>query len=165
MRNRTTQRLARTALVAAIYAVITFAIAPFAYGSLQFRISEVMVLLAFFDPFYIGGLTLGCFIANILSPNGMIDAIVGTLATFISVSAISLTAKYIKNSKISLLIASLWPTIFNALMIGWELNYISGAPLVLTMLEVAFGEFVVVTIIGVPVFTLIKKRYLKLIRV
>lgn len=165
MENKTTKRLVRTALVAAIYAVITFAIAPFAYGSVQFRISEVMVLLAFFDPFYIGGLTLGCFIANILGPNGMIDVIVGTLATFISVSAISLTAKYIKNSKIALLIASLWPTIFNALIIGWELNYTSGAPLVLTMLQVAFGEFVVVTIVGVSIVTLIKKQHFNIIKI
>lgn len=167
MRDRTTQRLARTALVAAIYAVVTWAIAPFAYGSLQFRISEVMVLLAFFDPFYIGGLTLGCFIANILGPNGIIDAVIGTGATFVSLVAINLTAKLLKRGKLSLIIASLWPTIFNGIFIGLELTYFFKVPvpLIVSMLQVAFGEFVVVTIIGVPVFTLIKKRYLNLIRV
>ena len=97
MENNTTKRLVRTAVIAALYAVLTLFLAPISYGSIQFRISEIMVLLAFFDPFYIGGLTLGCFVANILGPNGMVDAVFGTIATFISVYAISITGKYIKS--------------------------------------------------------------------
>lgn len=159
MKNNTTKRLVRTAIIAALYAVITLVLAPISYGNLQFRVSEIMVLLAFFDPFYIGGLTLGCFIANMLGPNGLVDVIFGTLATFISVYAISITGKYVKNNTLALFVASLWPTIFNGLIIGWELNYIAQLPLLLTMAEVAIGEFVVVTIIGVPVFKLIKDKY------
>ncbi|HCW52365.1 MAG TPA: QueT transporter family protein, partial [Clostridium sp.] len=117
------------------------------------------VLLAFFDPFYIGGLTLGCFIANILGPNGLPDIIFGTLATFISVYAIYLTGKYIKNNTLALFVASLWPTILNGIIVGWELSYIAELPLLLTMAQVAIGEFVVVTIIGVPVIKLIKNKY------
>ncbi|MEG0320128.1 MAG: QueT transporter family protein, partial [Niameybacter sp.] len=82
--NFSTKRLVTVALVAALYAVLTVALAPISYGNLQFRVSELMVLLAFFDPFYIGGLTLGCFIANLLGPNGIMDVIFGTLATFVS---------------------------------------------------------------------------------
>ncbi|MBE6062134.1 MAG: QueT transporter family protein [Clostridium butyricum] len=162
MKNNTAKRLVRTAIIAAIYAVITLALAPISYGNLQFRVSEIMVLLAFFDPFYIGGLTLGCFIANILGPNGLPDIIFGTLATFISVYAISITGKYVKNNTLALVIASLWPTIFNGIIIGWELNYIADLPLLLTMAQVAIGEFVVVTIVGVPVIKLIKDKYSKL---
>ena len=131
-----TKRLVRTAVIAALYALLTVALAPISYGSFQFRVSEILVLLAYFDPFYVGGLTLGCFIANLLGPNGTMDVIFGTLATFISVGAISLTAKYIKN-KASLFIASLWPTIFNGLIIGWMLNITVGAPLWITIGEVA----------------------------
>ena len=127
-----TKRLVRTAVIAALYALLTVALAPISYGSFQFRVSEILVLLAYFDPFYVGGLTLGCFIANLLGPNGTMDVIFGTLATFISVGAISLTAKYIKN-KASLFIASLWPTIFNGLIIGWMLNITVGAPLWITI--------------------------------
>lgn len=83
--NNTVKRLVKTAIIAALYAVITLVLAPISYGPIQFRVSEIMVLLAFFDPFYIVGLTLGCFIANILGPNGLADIIFGTLATFISV--------------------------------------------------------------------------------
>ncbi len=158
-----TKRLVRTAVIAALYALLTVALAPISYGSFQFRVSEILVLLAYFDPFYVGGLTLGCFIANLLGPNGTMDVIFGTLATFISVGAISLTAKYIKN-KASLFIASLWPTIFNGLIIGWMLNITVGAPLWITMGEVALGEFVVITIVGIPVFKMIQNRYTKLLK-
>ena len=158
-----TKRLVRTAVIAALYALLTVALAPISYGNFQFRVSEILVLLAYFDPFYIGGLTLGCFIANLLGPNGTMDVIFGTLATFISVGAISLTAKYIKN-KASLFIASLWPTIFNGLIIGWMLNITVGAPLWITIGEVALGEFVVITIVGIPIFKMIQNRYTKLLK-
>lgn len=158
-----TKRLVRTAVIAALYALLTVALAPISYGNFQFRVSEILVLLAYFDPFYIGGLTLGCFIANLLGPNGAMDVIFGTLATFISVGAISLTAKYIKN-KASLFIASLWPTIFNGIIIGWMLNVTVGAPLWITMGEVALGEFVVITIVGLPVFKVIQNRYTRLLK-
>ncbi|MBS5987817.1 QueT transporter family protein [Clostridium paraputrificum] len=158
-----TKRIVRTAVIAALYALLTVALAPISYGNFQFRVSEILVLLAYFDPFYIGGLTLGCFIANLLGPNGAMDVIFGTLATFISVGAISLTAKYIKN-KASLFIASLWPTIFNGIIIGWMLNVTVGAPLWITMGEVALGEFVVITIVGLPVFKVIQNRYTRLLK-
>lgn len=159
MKNDLTKRLTRTALIAAIYAVVTLAIAPFAYGSIQFRVSEILVLLAIFDPLYIGGLTLGCLIANLLGPNGPMDVIFGTLATFISVYAIYLTGKLIKNYKIKLLVASIWPTIFNGLIIGWMLNKLYGLPLILSVGEVALGELVVITFIGVPLFLMAGSRF------
>ncbi|MFL0166630.1 QueT transporter family protein [Candidatus Clostridium helianthi] len=157
--NNTVKRLVKTAIIAALYAVITLVLAPISYGPIQFRVSEIMVLLAFFDPFYIVGLTLGCFIANILGPNGLADIIFGTLATFISVYAVSITEKFVKNKKTSLIIASLWPTIFNGVVIGWMLNYIYQFPLVLSIGEVAVGEFVVVTIVGVPIVRLLQNKY------
>ncbi|WP_271812535.1 QueT transporter family protein [Clostridium beijerinckii] len=157
--NNTVKRLVKTAIIAALYAVITLVLAPISYGPIQFRVSEIMVLLAFFDPFYIVGLTLGCFIANILGPNGLADIIFGTLATFISVYAVSITERFVKNKKTSLIIASLWPTIFNGVIIGWMLNYIYQFPLVLSIGEVAVGEFVVVTIVGVPIVKLLQNKY------
>ena len=159
MKNDLTKRLTRTAIIAAIYAVITVAIAPLSYMGVQFRISEILVLLAVFDPLYIGGLTLGCLIANLLGPNGPMDVLFGTLATFISVYAIYLTGKLIKNYKIKLLVASIWPTIFNGLIIGWMLNKLYGLPLILSVGEVALGELVVITFIGVPLFLMAGSRF------
>ena len=167
MEKNISNKLVKTAVVAALYTVLTVALAPISYGIIQFRISEVMVLLAFFNPIYIGGLTLGCLISNIFGGNGPLDIIFGTFATFISVVSISLTAKVLRTNKISLIIASLWPVIFNGIIIGWMLNVISGAPLLLTMVEIALSEFIIVSVIGVPLALLLKKKYgekLKLVK-
>lgn len=159
MKENLTSRLVKTALIAAIYAVLTIILAPISYGPVQFRLSEILVLLAFIDPIYIIGLTLGCFLANLFGGLGIMDLVFGTIATFLSVSAISLTSKFIKHRLTSLIISSLWPTIFNGVIIGWMLNYVLQVPLFLTMFQVGIGEFVVVTIIGVPVFKLISDKY------
>ena len=159
MKNDLTKRLTRTEIIAAIYAVITVAIAPLSYMGVQFRISEILVLLAVFDPLYIGGLTLGCLIANLLGPNGPMDVLFGALATFISVYAIYLTGKIIQNYKAKLFIASIWPTIFNGLIVGWMLNKLYGLPLILSMGQVALGELVIITCIGVPLFLVAGSRF------
>lgn len=158
-----TKRIVLTAVIAALYAVTTLVIAPLSFGNYQFRISEVLVLLALFDPLYIGGLTLGCFIANMLGPNGIMDVIFGTIATFISVLAVYYTPKVIRNSKSALIIASLWPTIINGIIVGGMLSYLYALPLILTVFQVALGEFVVVTILGVPFINFIKPYMKKII--
>ena len=159
MKNNLSSRLVKAALIAAIYAVLTIILAPIRYGPIQFRISEILVLFAFIDPVYILGLTIGCLLSNMFGGYGLADMIFGTLATFLSVSAISITAKYIKANMLSLIIASLWPTIFNSIIVGWMLSVVAELPLLLTMLQVGIGEFVVVSIVGVPVFKLIADKY------
>lgn len=159
MRDNITKKLVKTAVIAAIYTVLTVILAPISYGPVQFRISEILVLLAVIDPFYIVGLTVGCLIANIFGGYGLMDIVFGTVATFLSVTGIYLTGKYIRNKKLSLVLASLWPTIFNGLIIGWMLNIVADLPMVLSMIQVGIGEFVVVTLVGVPVFKLIENKY------
>ncbi len=158
----TTHKIVKTAAIAAIYVVLTLVFAFMSYGNIQFRISEVMTLFAFFDPFYIPGLTLGCLIANLLGPNGALDAIVGTVATLISVILMALTGKGMKQSKLGIWIASIWPTLINAIMIGVMLNKLFELPLALTMLQVGIGEFVVITIAGVPLFKLLRSKQIQL---
>lgn len=58
----------------------------------------------------------------------------------------------------SMLIASFWPTIANGLIIGLELAIFTGAPFVSTALYVALGEFLVVTVLGYPVFKVVMKN-------
>lgn len=157
--RKNTKKLVIIAVVAAIYAVVTLSLSFISYGPIQFRIAEIMVLLAFVSKDYIIGLTLGCFLANILGPYQLPDIIFGTIATFISTYLVYLTSKYIKSNKYSLIIASLWPTIVNAIIIGWMLNTFVGVPLNLAMLEVGFGQFVVITIIGVPLYKFVYEKY------
>lgn len=153
MKNQKTKWLVYTAVVAAIYAALTISMAPISYGAIQFRIPEVLTLLAFLNPHFAPGLIIGCFIANLFSPFGMIDALIGTLATAIAVYAM----RYAKN----MWMASLTPTIANGIIVGIEVAVLCNLPILETMMYVALGEFVVVTIIGVPVFKAISKKIQK----
>ena len=47
-----TKMIAANGMIAAIYAVITIACGPLAYEFMQFRISELLNLLVFFNPYY-----------------------------------------------------------------------------------------------------------------
>ncbi|MBC2576872.1 QueT transporter family protein [Peptostreptococcus canis] len=138
-------------MVAAIYAVITWAIPSLSYGPIQFRISEVMTLLAFFNPQYIIGLTVGCALSNIFSSLGMIDIIVGTFASFLAAFVMS----KIKN----IWIASLMPAL-SAIIIGAEIVFVSPEPIsyyVITT-QIAISEFIIVTLVGVPLFKILSKN-------
>lgn len=153
-----TEKIVRTGLIAAIYAVATIMIAPLSYGPMQFRISEVLVLLAFLNPLYTAGLTIGCLIANIFGGVGLLDIIFGTLATFISCKGIELTRKLIKRDTLSLIVASLWPVIINGIIIGLVLTYSFGIPFYIIAAQISFSEFVIVTIIGVPIFKVLNQH-------
>ena len=154
-----TKKITRVGVVAGLYAALTLALGFISYGPIQFRIAEVMTLLPLFGKEYILSLTIGCFLANVIGPYGLPDIILGTLATFISVYAIYLTGKTIKNYKFKLIIASIWPTLFNGVIVGWMLNKLYGLPLVLSMIQVALGELVVITCIGVPLFLMAGSKF------
>jgi uncharacterized membrane protein len=151
------KRLAVNALIAAIYVDITLVTASFAYRDIQFRIAEVLVLLAFFRKDYVIGVTIGCFIANLFGPLGFIDAIFGTLATLLS----GLLIAYSRH----LFVATLFPVVINGLVVGAELYFLEGLPFWLTSLFVAIGEFVVVSGFGYIIFTRLRKQefFMKLI--
>ena len=57
------------------------------FGPIQCRVSEVMVLLAFFKPRLTIGLTLGCFLTNVtglaMGLSFPMDIVLGTLATLV----------------------------------------------------------------------------------
>lgn len=144
------------AMVAAIYAVLTIMLGDLSYGNIQVRLSEALMLLCFFRKEYCYALTLGCFIANLFSPMPP-DIIFGTLATALSAVSMYLVGKS-GASNTKLLIASLFPVVFNAVIIGFELNILMKLPLFLSMLQVAVGELISCTVVGCLIFYLILKN-------
>ncbi len=141
--------LVRLALIAAMYVALTLLIAPLAFGPVQFRFSEVLVLLCFYRKDYSPALILGCFIANLFSPFGLYDIIFGTLATAVAV----IPMYYMKN----IFLAALLPVVSNGVIVGFEL-YLCGEPLWFSMATVALGELVVVGILGTVIFKLVFDR-------
>ena len=153
------KKIASIGVVAATYAVITIAFGFISYGPVQFRISEMLMFLPLFGKEYILALTIGCFLSNVASGLGAVDMVFGTLATLISCVLVYYTPKIMKNSKLTLFVASLWPTIINALIIGWELYAFFGLPFMLSALQVGFGECVVITVVGLPLFRIVNNKY------
>ena len=82
-RTRKIHFLVEAGLIGALYAVLTYvsSMMGLAYGEVQFRISEALTILPVFTPAAIQGLVIGCIIANIGSPFGMVDIVCGSLAT------------------------------------------------------------------------------------
>ena len=153
----TPKRMAVISITAAIYAALTLLLPVPAYGEIQCRLSEVLNLLAFVNPIFAPGIIIGCFIANLFSPMPL-DIIVGTAATAISVLFI---ARFSKN----LFIASLYPTIFNGIIIAALIMFASLPSSEWSILlflgicaSISIGEFIAVTVIGFPVFRQIMKN-------
>ena len=154
-----TKNLVRLALVAALYAALTLALPGLSFQAIQFRFSEILVLLCFYRKDYSISLILGCFIANCFSPMALMDMIFGTLATAIAV----IPMFYIKN----IWLASLLPVVSNGIIIAIELLVCYGnePPVWFNMLTVGAGELVVVTIIGCVLFKLVFERSSRLMNV
>ena len=128
--------LTRLALVAAMYTALTLAVPALAYGAIQLRFSEILVLLCFYRRDYSAALILGCFIANLFSPLGWYDLVFGVAATVIAV----LPMYYFRN----VFLAALLPVVSNGILVGIELRLI-GEPLWFSMGTVALGELAVMT--------------------
>lgn len=171
MKNLSIKKISILAVVAALYVALTMALGSLSYGNVQFRVSEALVLLCFYRKEYCYSMVVGCLLANIISTVGLIDMVVGTFATLISVIVIVLCKEYLPeffenklsmNNKAayttSMIIASLAPAVFNGLIVGLELRYVFDLPLVLSMCQVALGEFVCVTIVGVILFKILEKN-------
>jgi len=144
------KNLTRLAIVAAMYVAVTLAVQPLAFGEIQFRFSEVLVLLCFYRKDYAPALIVGCLIANLFSPMGLMDIIFGTLATAVAV----IPMYHMKN----IYLAALLPVVSNGIIVGIELTVAFGTLIWFNMLTVALGELVVVGILGVVIFKLIFDR-------
>ncbi len=179
MKNLSVKKIAVLSVTAALYVAVTMTLGSLAYGSIQFRISEALVLLCFYKKEYCYSMVVGCLIANIISTVGAIDMVVGTLATLIAVVVIVVCSKYLPGffvkkfgmsenlaSTAALITVSLSPVVFNGIIVGLELKYVFDLPLFLSMGQVALGELVCVTIIGVILFKLLEKNkaFMKLIK-
>lgn len=125
-----TKSFTRIAMIAAIYTALCFVpgLSMIAFGQIQVRIAEALTLLPLIDKKAIWGVTLGCFLANLigamtgLNPTGMLDAVIGTSATLLAAIC---TWKF-RNIKVRGIpvLSCLMPVVFNFFIVGAELAYL-----------------------------------------
>lgn len=123
-----TKTLTRIAMIAAVYTVVSLVLTPFTYGSVQVRIAEALTMLPLIYAPSIWGVTLGCFLTNLIgammatNPTGFLDAIIGTLATFLAAyGTYYFREKKLKNIP---LLSILCPIVLNFIFVGAELAYL-----------------------------------------
>lgn len=140
--------ITENAMVATLYYVLTV-FNPLSYPMIQFRISEVLVLLAFWRPDFLTGLTIGCLLANLFNPMQtmmLADVFMGTGATIIAVLLVSFASP-------RLWVACIWPPLINGAIVGLELYFFvtKEIPLWVQMGWVCLGELAVM-VVGYSIF-------------
>lgn len=150
-KRKTLKLLSINATIAAIYFVLTVLLEPFSYGQIQFRISEILMVLVFINFKVSPGIVLGCFTANLFSPLGVWDVVFGTLATVICLGLMFMFKK-------NIFVALLAPTIVGSAIVAVMLMFILGLPFLETLIYVAVGEGAVLYLIGVPFYYVVQKN-------
>ena len=168
-KKNTTLFLTTNAIIAALYAALTIALAPISYGPLQFRVSEIFTVLPFLMPSTIPGVTIGCVLANLYT-GSVLDIVFGSMATLL---AALMTARYGKkgNTVKNRILGCLMPVIFNAVIVGAVLTwgyqiqeFLSPlASYAFNALTVGIGEAGVLYLLGYPLLCELPK--IKLARV
>ena len=147
-----TKTLARGAIIAALYAVLTLLLQPLSYGEVQIRFSEALTLLPILMPEAVPALAVGCLLSNVLGGCMIVDIVFGTLATL-------LAALCTRRLRERFWLAALMPVLFNGVIVGAVVHYCY-APMIalpLCMLSVAAGEAVACLVVG-PVLLRVLRR-------
>ena len=141
------------ATIAAIYTVLTImpGLSLISFGALQFRISETLCVLPVFTPWAIPGLTIGCFVSNLIGAGNAADMLFGTFATLAAALCTYLLRRMPK------CVALIPPVVFNGVIVGWMITFFymgeadrSSQVLLMNMITVAAGEAGVCYLLGIP---------------
>ena len=151
--KKTTQFIVKAAVIGTLYALLTLVLSPFSYGVMQVRFSEALTVLALYTPAAIPGLTVGCFFANFIGANGIVDALIGSLATLIGTGGMYLLRK-------RKYLAPAVNVLSNAVLVGLMLWKWFGVPFrpAACILWVGLGEALSCYVLGIPLIRLLDKR-------
>jgi len=148
--------ITQSALIAALYVVLTYAanMLGLASGIIQIRISEVLTVLPYFTPAAVPGLFIGCLTANLTTGAAVWDVIFGSLATLIGAAG-----TYLLRNK-SIWFAPLPPIAANTLIVPMILSKVYGASETIPylMLTVGIGELISCGILGMMFMLAVKKK-------
>lgn len=145
----TIRKTARIGIIAAIYVVLTYVFQGLSFLPMQLRLAEALTLLPMLFPEAVWGIGIGCFIANLLSPAGLIDVILGSLT--------STLAAYITYRFRWRVAGYTAPIILNAVIISAYLRLLANLPYLITALGIAFSQTVVVFGLGYPLLWYLKR--------
>ncbi len=139
----------RAAIISAVYVVVTAVFAPISFGPMQVRVAESLALLPFLWAEAVPGLFIGVLLANALWGLGVIDIVLGSLAT--------LLAALLTRRMPSLWLAAVPPVIVNGLVVGAYLTLWFPVPLAWSVAYVSLGQIVACFGLGIPLVILMRR--------
>ena len=153
MENKKILTLTQAAMIAAVYVVLTYVFSAFSFGQVQIRIAEALTILPVFTPAAVPGLFIGCLIGNITGGAVLPDIIFGSLATLAGAIGTRLLRK--KNP----IVCTLPPILSNVIVVPLVLRFAYGVllPIPVMMLTVGIGEVIGCGVLGVGLYTVLKK--------
>ena len=165
--KKSTLYIVQAALIAATYATLTllqnFLLPGSASAAVQFRVAEVLTILALYTPAAIPGLTIGCIVANISSVAvaGPFDLIIGSLARLIA-ALLMFAARRVRLFRLPVL-AALMPALVNGVLVGFEIDFFIVNQGFFNFYDflfqggcVALGELAVLFVLGLPLSRVIE---------
>lgn len=155
MTNSRSLYTVQSAIIAALYVVLTFISAAFglASGVIQIRLSEALAILPYFCPAAVPGLTVGCLIANLLTGCAPWDVFFGSLATLIGALGARALRKYQWLVPLPTIISN---TVIIPFVLSWVYNIPGSIPYF--MLTVGAGEVISCGVLGM-IFLFALKPY------
>ena len=130
MKKTKTRTIVRCALIASLYTAVSLVLAPIAFGAVQARVSEAFTLLPVLVPDAVVGVTLGCFLTNLVgvftgaNVLGALDIVFGTAATLTAALCTRRLARVrLRGLPVA---AAVPPVLINAVVVGAELAWAFG---------------------------------------
>ena len=148
-----TSFITQSAVIAAIYVVLTVVFAPISFNVMQVRISEMLTILPLFTSAAIPGLFIGCILGNLLGGAIVLDVVFGSIATLIGAVGGYLLRK-------NRWLVPVPAIVSNAVIVPFVLKYGYGVdmPIWIMMLYVAAGEIISCYILGEIFASILKKN-------
>jgi uncharacterized membrane protein len=157
MKNKMLKKMTFASMISAVYFVLCLIEGYIASGPVaNIRFAEGLIVMALFVPETIFGAALGCFLYNLFFGFGIIDALIGTVATIFGGLFVLLINKIIKKEKIKLVLFGLGLVIFNAILVpivlilnipdlNWGVYWYE-------FMIVGIGELIAVYSVGIPLY-------------
>lgn len=153
----------KASIIAAIYASLVIVLAPISFYAIQVRVADALLILPILNFFgfpCIVGLTIGCIIANLFSPFGLIDIVFGSLTNMITgFIAWIISRVYHKICLKTILLTTTLQSLTVSIIIGYGLlHLLLNEPLFISFTGVFIGSVISICILGSTLVLFMNKR-------
>ncbi len=141
-----TKDMTKNAIFAAVYCALTVAFGAASYGPFQFRLSVMLIPISFYNRKLVPGAIFGVAIANLFSPLGPIDLLIGLGIQGLS----ALFNRLVDNAYLT----SVFQGMTTAVLVSLGLQYAMNIPALTTIVPVLISN---TTLLLISSFVISKK--------